>query len=140
MRSGRTPTGFPPGLAAQDERRQRRLETIARLFDSQWRIPGLGIRFGADALLSLVPALGPAVSTAVSAYVIWEARRLGVSPGTLLRMIGNVGLDALISAVPVAGAVGDVFFRANLRNMALLRRHLEQRDAPMPRRQAIAQR
>ena len=52
------------------------------------------------------------------------ARRLGVSTGTVLRMIGNVGLDGLISAVPVAGAVGDVFFRANRRNMALLRRHL----------------
>jgi hypothetical protein len=68
------------------------------------------------------------VSTAISAYLIWEARRLGVSAGTLLRMIGNVGLDALISAVPLAGSVGDVFFRANLRNMALLRRHLALQD------------
>jgi hypothetical protein len=80
----------------------------------------------ADAVLSLLPALGPVVSTAISAYLIWEARRLGVSTGTLLRMIGNVGLDALISAVPLAGSVGDVFFRANLRNMALLRRQLQQ--------------
>jgi hypothetical protein len=105
-----------------------RLEAIARLLDSQWRIPGLGARFGADAVLSLLPALGPVVSTAISAYLIWEARRLGVSAGTLLRMIGNVGLDALISAVPLAGSVGDVFFRANLRNMALLRRHLALQD------------
>jgi len=104
-----------------------RLETIARLLDTKWHIPGTGIRFGADALLSLLPAVGPVASTAVSAYLIWEARRLGVSTGTLVRMIGNVGLDALISAVPVAGSIGDVFFRANLRNMALLRRHLERR-------------
>lgn len=102
-----------------------RLETIARLLDTKWHIPGTGIRFGADALLSLLPAVGPVASTAVSAYLIWEARRLGVSTGTLLRMIGNVGLDALISAVPLAGSIGDVFFRANLRNMTLLRRHLE---------------
>ena len=87
-------------------------------------IPGTGIRFGADALLSLLPGLGPVVSTVISGYLIWEARRLGVSTGTVLRMIGNVGLDGLISAVPVAGAVGDVFFRANRRNMALLRKHL----------------
>ena len=59
-------------------------------------------------------------------YLIWEARRLGVPFGTLLRMVGNVGLDALISAVPVAGWVGDVFWRANLRNVALLREHLDQ--------------
>ena len=105
-----------------DERSRARLEAIADLLDSRWRIPGTGVRFGADALLSLLPGLGPVVSTAVSAYLIWEARRLRVSTGTILRMIGNVGLDALISAVPVAGWVGDVFFRANRRNMALLRR------------------
>jgi hypothetical protein len=79
--------------------------------------------------MSLLPDVGPAVSTVVSAYIIWEARKLGVSTGTLLRMLGNVGLDTLISSVPLAGSVGDVFFRANLRNMALVRRHLAQRDA-----------
>ena len=109
---------------AQNVRSPARLEAIADLLDSRWRIPGTGIRFGADALLSLLPGLGPVVSTVISGYLIWEARRLGVSTGTMLRMIGNVGLDGLISAVPVAGAVGDVFFRANRRNMALLRRHL----------------
>ncbi|WP_233553001.1 DUF4112 domain-containing protein [Teichococcus wenyumeiae] len=103
---------------------EARLEILARLLDSRWRVPGTGIRFGADALMSLLPGVGPVVSTVVSAYIIWEARRLGVSGGTLLRMIGNVGLDSLISSVPLAGSVGDVFFRANLRNMALLRRHM----------------
>ena len=102
----------------------QRLEVIARLLDSRWQIPGIGVRFGADALLSLLPAIGPVATTAVSAYLIWEARRLGISTGMLLRMIGNLGLDAVISAVPLAGSIGDVFFRANLRNMALLRRHL----------------
>ncbi len=126
--SSRTPTitGLP-APANREEGAQARLERIASLLDSRWRIPGTGVRFGADAVLSLLPGLGPVVSTAVSAYLIWEARRLGVSAGTLLRMVGNVGLDALISAVPLAGSIGDVFFRANFRNMALLRRHLEQR-------------
>ena len=110
--------------AAPDLRSPARLDLIADLLDSRWRIPGTGIRFGADALLSLLPGLGPVLSTVISGYLIWEARRLGVSAGTVLRMIGNVGLDGLISAVPVAGAVGDVFFRANRRNMVLLRRHL----------------
>jgi hypothetical protein len=110
---------------SREQDRYARLEMIARLFDTKWHIPGTRIRFGADALLSLLPAVGPVASTAISAYLIWEARRLGISTGTLLRMIGNVGLDGLISAVPIAGSIGDVFFRANLRNMALLRRHLE---------------
>lgn len=112
------------------DRRLQRLDVIAGLLDSRWRIPGIGVRFGADALLSLLPAIGPVASTAVSAYLIWEARRLGISTRTLMRMMGNVGLDAVISAVPLAGSVGDVFFRANLRNMALLRRHLEQDSSP----------
>jgi hypothetical protein len=103
-----------------------RLRSIARILDSKWHIPGTGIRFGADAILSLIPGVGPVVPTAVSAYLIWEAHRLGVRPGTLLRMAANVGLDALISTVPIAGSIGDVFFRANLRNMELLRRHLDQ--------------
>ncbi|MDO9713496.1 DUF4112 domain-containing protein [Paracraurococcus lichenis] len=105
--------------ATTDARSRARLEAIADLLDSRWRIPGTGIRFGADALLSLLPGVGPVVSTAISAYLIWASRRLGISTGTVLRMIGNVGLDAMISAVPV-----DVFFRANRRNMALLRKHL----------------
>lgn len=123
MRSPTVPLRKPAGPARPGH---ARLERIARAFDSRWRFPGTGIRFGADALLSLIPGVGPIVPTAVSAYLIWEARRLGVPVGTLLRMAANVGLDALISAVPVAGSVGDVFFRANLRNMELLRRHLQQ--------------
>lgn len=111
-----------------EEASLRRLETIARLLDGRWTIPGTGIRFGADALLSLLPAIGPVAGTAVSAYLLWEARRLGASAGLLLRMASNIGMDTLISAVPVAGAVGDIFFRANLRNMALLRGHLERRN------------
>lgn len=117
----------PPTSADTTARSLQRLETIARLLDGRWTIPGTGIRFGADALLSLLPAIGPVAGTAVSAYLLWEARRLGASTGLLLRMASNIGMDTLISAVPVAGAVGDVFFRANLRNMALLRHHLERR-------------
>ena len=127
---GRTPpstAASPSGRAGREEGERARLEAIARLLDSRWRIPGTGIRFGADAALNLLPGGGLLAAKGVSAYLIWEARRLGVPTGTLLRMVGNVGLDALISAVPLAGWVGDVFYRANLRNMALLREHLDRR-------------
>jgi hypothetical protein len=126
--SGRTSSiAARPARAAREEGARARLETVARLLDSRWRVPGTGIRFGADAVLNLLPGVGLVAAKGVSAYLIWEARRLGVPTGTLLRMVGNVGLDALISAVPLAGWVGDVFYRANLRNMALLREHLDQR-------------
>jgi uncharacterized protein DUF4112 len=119
-----------PGRAAgREEAARARLEAIARLLDSRWSIPGTGVRFGADAVLNLLPGVGLVAAKGVSAYLIWEARRLGVPTGTLLRMVGNVGLDALISAVPLAGWVGDVFYRANLRNMRLLREHLDRRAA-----------
>ncbi len=102
-----------------------RLDTLARFLDSAVRVPGTNIRFGADALLNLIPGVGTLTSKGMSAYLIWEARRLGVPMSTLVRMVGNVGVDFAISAVPLVGWVGDVFFRSNLRNMALLRDHLD---------------
>nr|WP_210381522.1 DUF4112 domain-containing protein [Microvirga zambiensis] len=102
---------------------------MSRLLDSAVRVPGTNIRFGADALLNLIPGIGLLTSKGMSAYLIWEARRLGVPTGTLLRMVGNVGVDFAISAIPVVGWVGDVFFRSNLRNMALLRDHLDRFDS-----------
>jgi hypothetical protein len=103
-----------------------RLDTLARFLDSAVRVPGTNIRVGADAFLNVIPGVGTLTSKGMSAYLIWEARRLGVPMPTLLRMAGNVGVDFVISAIPVVGWVGDVFFRSNLRNMALLRRHLDQ--------------
>ncbi len=117
--------GTSHGRTGRDEAARARLDAIARLLDSKWRVPGTGIRFGADAVLNLLPGLGLVASKGVSAYLILEAHRLGAPKGTLLRMVGNIGLDSLISAIPLAGWVGDVFFRANLRNMALLRAHLD---------------
>jgi hypothetical protein len=110
-----------------------RLNTLARFLDSVVRVPGTNIRFGADALLNLIPGVGMLTSKGMSAYLIWEARRLGVPLSTLLRMIGNVGVDFVISAVPLVGWVGDVFYRSNLRNMDLLRRHLDKAH-PVPNR------
>ncbi|WP_200901930.1 DUF4112 domain-containing protein [Microvirga vignae] len=110
-----------------------RLDTLARFLDGAIRVPGTDIRFGADALLNLVPGVGTLTSKGMSAYLIWQAHRLGVPTSILLRMIGNVGVDFVISAIPVVGWVGDVFYRSNLRNMALLRNHLD-RVHPVPRR------
>jgi hypothetical protein len=110
-----------------------RLDALARFLDSAIRVPGTNVRFGADALLHLLPGIGTLTSKGMSAYLIWEARRLGVPTRTLVRMVGNVGLDFVISAVPFVGWVDDVFFRSNLRNMELLREHLD-RVHPMMNR------
>jgi hypothetical protein len=110
-----------------------RLDTLARFLDSAVRVPGTNIRFGADALLNVIPGVGMLTSKGMSAYLIWEARRLGVPMATLLRMMGNVGVDFVISAIPLVGWVGDVFYRSNLRNMNLLRDHLDKAN-PVPHR------
>ncbi len=110
-----------------------RLETLARFLDSAIRVPGTNIHFGADALLNLIPGVGTLTSKSMSAYLIWEARRLGIPMATLLRMMGNVGVDFVISAIPLVGWVGDVFYRSNLRNMNLLRDHLDKAN-PVPNR------
>jgi hypothetical protein len=113
------------GISSRAGDTRSRLDTLARFLDSAVRVPGTSIRFGADALMNLIPGVGMLTSKGMSAYLIWEARRLGVPPGTLLRMVGNVGVDFVISAVPLVGWIGDVFYRSNLRNMALLRDHLD---------------
>ncbi|TWA91565.1 uncharacterized protein DUF4112 [Azospirillum brasilense] len=119
---------------------RRRLEWLARMMDSAVRVPGTNITFGADAMLGLVPGFGNLATTAVSGYLIREAWRLGVPRGKLLRMVGNVAMDSLISAVPVAGNIADVFWKANRKNMAILAEHLDrqppQGDRPHHRRRS----
>jgi hypothetical protein len=102
-----------------------RLEALSRLLDSAVPIPGTNQRVGIDALLGLFPGVGDLVSTALASYLIWEARQLGLPRWKIARMIGNVAVDTVVGAVPLAGDVFDVFFRANRRNMRILRDHLE---------------
>jgi hypothetical protein len=101
-----------------------RLESVTWLLDSALRVPGTSVRFGVDAVSNVIPGIGPLVSKGVSAWLVIEAFRLGVPRAVVLQMLGNIGLDAVIGAVPVVGWVADVFFRANRRNLALLRTHL----------------
>jgi sugar (pentulose or hexulose) kinase len=104
-----------------------RLEALARLMDGAFVIPGTSIRVGLDAIIGIVPGIGDAISGVISSYLIWEARKLGVSRWTLTRMAANTLLDTTVGAIPLAGDVFDVMFRANMKNMALLRRHLERK-------------
>ena len=105
--------------------RLARLEALANLLDTAVLIPGTNVRFGLDALIGLVPVVGDVVSAALSLYLVREARALGAPRHLVLRMLGNVALDGVVGAVPLAGDAFDVLWRANRRNMALLRKWLE---------------
>lgn len=102
----------------------RRLDGLAMLMDSAVTSPGTKFTLGLDALIGLVPVLGDMVTTAISSYILYEARRLGASKLTLARMAGNVAIDGVVGAIPIVGDMFDVTFRANRRNMAILRTHL----------------
>lgn len=110
------------------------LDLLARWMDSVFEMPGLRFRFGWDALLGLIPGLGDTVTTLVSLYILGAARRYGVPRATMVRMAANIALDYLCGAVPLVGDVFDVYWKANQRNVALLRRHVE--ATPAERRRA----
>jgi uncharacterized protein DUF4112 len=110
-----------------------RIDALATLMDTAFVIPGTEIRFGLDALIGLIPGIGDAITTVISLFIVREARALGAPPLLVARMIANVALDGMVGAVPLVGDAFDVAFRANRRNMALLRQHLDKvegRGAP----------
>lgn len=109
-----------------------RLEALAKLMDGAVIIPGTKVRVGLDALVGLVPVVGDMIAGAISTYLIWEARQLGAPRWLIGRMMANTLLDTAFGAIPVVGDAFDVMFRANMKNMALLRRHLERRGYTMP--------
>jgi len=100
------------------------LRRLAQVWDAALRVPGTPFAIGLDPLLGLVPGVGDALGAGVALWIVLQAARLGASTSTLLHMLGNVAIDALIGAVPVAGDVFDFAWKANLRNVALLERHL----------------
>jgi hypothetical protein len=97
-----------------------RLDALATLLDTALVLPGTNVRFGLDALLGLVPGIGDIITTAMSLYIVHEARGLGAPGHLVARMLANVALDGIVGAVPFIGDVFDVLWRANRRNMRLL--------------------
>ncbi len=102
----------------------------ATLLDSRFRIPGTNIRFGIDPILSLIPGLGDLASPVFTAALLAQSFRQRVPKVVILRMLFNALIDAAIGAIPIAGQLGDIFFRSNVRNLALLERHADPARRP----------
>ena len=107
------------------EQRIARLEAVAKLLDIAFVLPGTNIRYGIDGLIGLIPVVGDIITTAISLWLVREARALGAPWYITARMLGNVAVDGVVGMVPLAGDAFDVMFRANMRNMRLLRRWLD---------------
>jgi hypothetical protein len=107
-----------------------RITALARFLDGAFVVPGTNLRFGMDSVIGLVPGVGDAVSALLSSYIIWEARQLGLPRWKIARMVANVAFDTALGAIPVAGDVFDVFFRANQRNLRIIQDHLGRKYGP----------
>lgn len=104
---------------------RQRIETMEILLERSFTIPGINRPVGLDALVGLIPVLGDVVTAAMGAYIIWEARNLGLSRWKLLRMAGNIAFDTALGAIPVAGDLFDFLYRSNSRNLKMVKKHLD---------------
>jgi uncharacterized protein DUF4112 len=100
------------------------LERLGQVLDSAFAIPGTPFRIGLDGILGFIPGVGDTMGAALSTYIIFKAARLGVPKRVLLRMAGNVALDTVVGVIPMVGDIFDIAWKANVRNLALLRTHL----------------
>ena len=96
-----------------------------KLLDVAFIVPGTNVRYGIDGLIGLIPVIGDIITTAISLWLVREARALGAPWHLTMRMLGNVALDGVVGAVPLVGDAFDVMFRANVRNVKMLQRWME---------------
>jgi hypothetical protein len=104
---------------------RRRIEAMERLLEGLFVIPGTNRRFGLDVILDFIPVGGSVIAAVMGSWLAWEARNLGMPRHTYARMAGNIGVDALLGAIPWVGAIPDYFFRSNTRNLKIIKRHLD---------------
>ncbi len=113
------------GAGLTREQRIARIEALAKLLDVAFVIPGTNMRYGIDGLIGLVPVVGDIITTAMGLWIVREARAIGAPWYLTARMLGNVAVDGVVGVVPLAGDAFDVMFKANMRNIRMLRRWLD---------------
>ena len=114
------PVGTDPASVRQ------RIEAMEKVLERLVVIPGINRPIGLDVILDLVPGIGDIAAAALGAYIVWEAKNLGMSKWQMGRMAGNVGIDFLLGLIPWVGAIPDFFFRSNTMNLRMIKRHLDE--------------
>jgi hypothetical protein len=114
-------------LGNEPEAVRRRVESMERVLERALVIPGINRPVGLDAFLSLIPFAGTTAGAVLGAYALWEARNLNMSKWQMARMGANTGFDWLLGLIPFVGAIPDLFFRSNTRNLRIIKRHLDRK-------------
>ena len=114
-----------PGLGTDPQSVRQRIESMEKILERMFVIPGINKPIGLDVILDLVPGIGTISAAALGSYIAWEARNLGMSKWHVARMAGNIGFDMLLGMIPWIGAIPDLFFRSNTRNLRIIKQHLD---------------
>src|SRR5690554_3761867 len=104
---------------------RQRIEAMEAVLERSFVVPGINRPVGLDAIAGLIPVVGDLFAAAMGAYIVWEARNLGMPKWKLWRMAGNIAFDTAIGSIPVAGDLFDFMYRSNTRNVRIIRRHLD---------------
>ncbi len=104
---------------------RKRIEAMEKLLEGIIVVPGTDFRIGLDVILDIIPVGGNVVAAIMGSWMAWEARNLGMPKSAVIRMVGNIGFDALLGAIPWIGAVPDLFFRSNTRNLKIIKTWLD---------------
>ena len=118
-----------PGLGTDPQSVRQRVEAMEKLLERLVVIPGINRPVGLDVILDLVPIAGSTAAAALGAYMAWEARNIGMSKWQVARMAGNIGVDWLFGLIPWVGAIPDLLFKSNTRNLRIIKRHLDKHHA-----------
>ncbi|NML09665.1 DUF4112 domain-containing protein [Sphingobium sp. AR-3-1] len=114
-----------PGFGRDPASIRRRIEAMEAMLEGLFVIPGTNRRVGLDSLVGLIPVVGDLATAAMGAWIVWEARNLGMSKWQITRMAANVGVDTLVGAIPFAGDVFDFLYKSNTKNLRIIRKHLD---------------
>jgi hypothetical protein len=114
-----------PSMSRDPHSVRKRVEAMEQLLERSFHIPGTKVPIGLDSIVGLVPVLGDVATAAMGAYMVWEARNLGMSKFQLMRMAANVGVDTLLGAIPLAGDLFDFIWRSNSKNLRIIKKHLD---------------
>lgn len=114
-----------PGSDSITRETLEKLQKLSNLMDKAFIIPGTHIRFGIDSIIGLVPVIGDTLSVGVSGYIYSFAKRAGVPWHKRMLMVWNIFIDWLIGLIPLFGDIFDVGFKANSKNVDIIRTHVE---------------